>query len=483
MAKLFGTDGIRGFVGEWPMTPEFCLRLGQAAGGVLKGIGRHLTVIVGRDPRLSGQMLQAALSAGLLASGAEVIDVGVMPTPGISWLVRSLGVDAGAVISASHNPVDQNGVKFFSSSGYKLAEDIETAIEGALLEIDRDQGNPQLGGQAGRLVDGTFLQERYIHSLLAEHPNLNLEGVKFVVDCSNGAASHYAPQVFGRLGAQAIAIHASPNGLNINLSAGSEHARRYMQDMHALIEQHGARFGLAFDGDADRVVFIDEKGDLVDGDYMLGILAGYLDRRQELLARTVVTTNMRNHGLKTYLEQLGISLFETPVGDKYVVEKLLEMRTEEQGGVGLGGEQAGHIVLIDDQHASGDGIRTALYVIRAYLDSGMHSFAAYGATIGKVPQIIASAQVGRGPRLDRGELDQLASQALAQYTGLLRINLRYSGTEPLFRAMLESDGVMSMKELSALAVEICRQIQRTARTDDGSIDILNCTSGGVLSMS
>jgi phosphoglucosamine mutase len=480
MTKMFGTDGIRGHVGEWPLVPEFCLRLGRVAGKILKAEMGSLTLVVGRDPRRSGQMLMEALAAGLLASGAEVIDVGVIPTPGVSWLLKEVGADAGVVISASHNPVEQNGIKFFSKSGYKLPEEIEATIEEGLLVEGEMQNNPRLGEEAGRLVEARYLQERYIQGLLDEQKGLSLKGLKIVVDCANGAASSYAPEVFGRLGAQIIAIHASPNGWNINVEAGSEHVRRHMEDIRVLIKQHQASFGLAFDGDADRVIFVDEEGDLVDGDHMLGILAGYLDRLNKLMGKSVVTTNMRNQGLKTYLERLGIRLYETPVGDKYVVEILRKIRSQEREGIGLGGEQSGHIILDDDEHATGDGIRTALYVIRAYLNSGISSFSGYSETIGKVPQLIASAYVGHGQRLDRAELDMVESQSLTENAGLLRINLRYSGTEPLFRAMLESDGELSMDDLSALAVKLCRMAQQAAGIGDSTIDILNCTSGGVV---
>jgi len=482
MSKLFGTDGIRGQVGEWPMVPEFCLRLGRVAGNILTGEGDNLTVLIGRDPRRSGQMLKEALVAGMLASGAEVIDVGVIPTPGISWLLREADADAGVVISASHNPVDQNGIKFFSKSGYKLSEEVEAEIEANLHLAEEAPANPRLGEEAGRLVDGQYLQERYIQGLLSEHRGLSLRGLRVVVDCANGAASCYAPDVLGRLGAQVVAIHASPNGWNINVDAGSEHVRRHKEDMRVLIEQHQASFGLAFDGDADRVIFVDEKGDLVDGDHMLGILAGYLSKRDELLSKSVVTTNMRNQGLKTYLERLGIKLYETPVGDKYVIEKLRQIRRAEGEGIGLGGEQSGHIILNDAEHSTGDGIRTALFVIQAFLNADAGSFSAYSDSIGKVPQIIASAYVGRGPRLERAELDEIENRSLADIEGLLRINLRYSGTEPLFRAMLESDGRLSMEGLSSLAVKLCRMAQGQAGVEDGAIDILNCTSGGVLSV-
>lgn len=483
MRKFFGTDGIRGTVGEWPLVPEFCLRLGQAAGAVLGSGARGTTILLGRDTRLSGPMLQSALTSGLLNSGVNVIDVGVIPTPGVSWLLCSLGANAGVVLSASHNPWEQNGIKFFGSSGGKLSQNTELEIERLLDSLtDRAEAGVTKTGGIGRLIDGRFLQERYIGDLLAEHPDLSLESLAMVIDCANGAASDLAPQVFGHLGARTFVINASPNGRNINVAAGSEHVRRQIEDITLLIKQYKAHFGLAFDGDADRVVFVDETGNLIDGDHMLGILASYLDGQGNLLARSVVTTTMRNSGLKTYFGKSNIHLYETPVGDKYVVEKLLELREESPGSnaLGLGGEQAGHIVLIDDEHATGDGLRTALFVIQSFLESGMDSLSQLGTSIGKVPQIIASAHVSHGARYSREQLDEIEAQTSGNFPGIIRINLRYSGTEPLFRVMLESDGELSEDDLARIATGICREAQAFADEHDAPIDILNSTRGGTL---
>jgi phosphoglucosamine mutase len=483
MPNLFGTDGIRGVVGQWPLTPDFTLALGQAAGSVIRGAAREATVVIGRDTRQSSAMLQEALDAGLMAAGVHVLDLGVVPTPGVAWLVRHINADAGVVISASHNPAEQNGIKFFSRDGRKLSEDLETAIE-SLLPTAPDESPRRYGVQAhiGHTHNGEIFQELYARSLLAEHPNLNLEGVKLVMDCSNGAASFIAPEVFTRLGAQVVAIHASPNGLNINVDAGSEHVRRSPDEMNLLITHHGARLGLAFDGDADRVVFIDERGGLIDGDHMIGMLARYFDAQNRLLGRAVVTTVMRNSGLKARLEATGIQMYETPVGDKYVTDKIFDLRQDgvNQDMVGVGGEQAGHILIVDNDHFTGDGMRTALYVLRALTESGVASLAEFGAGVGKTPQIIASAYVGRGPRLDKQALADASGELQATHAGLVRVNLRYSGTEPSFRAMLESDGRLSEADLARVAVQICRRLQEVAGVGPAEIDILNATRGGVL---
>jgi len=483
MGKWFGTDGIRGTVGEWPMIPEFVLQLGRAAGTVIRSQAREATVVIGRDTRQSSAMLQESLDAGLMASGVHVVDLGVVPTPGVAWLVRHINADAGVVISASHNPAEQNGIKFFHRTGRKLPEDLELQIELHIEQALKQDIPYSVHATLGHVHNGEIFQELYIRDLLAEHPRLNLDGIKLVMDCANGAASFIAPEVFSRLGAEVIAIHASPNGVNINLDAGSEHVRRSMDEMNLLIQHHQARFGLAFDGDADRVVLIDESGNLIDGDHMLGMLSRYFDERGQLLARAVVTTVMRNSGLKARLESAGMQMYETPVGDKYVTDKIFELREADSSSekIGLGGEQAGHILIVDDGHPTGDGIRTALYVIQAFLDSGRDSLAEFGAEVGKTPQIIASAHVGNGTRFTRQELDAMEAVTL-QTSGIIRANLRYSGTEPLLRTMLESDGSLSEEQLGQIAFEICRKAQQQSGGHATPVDILNATRGGIIAI-
>lgn len=484
MTKWFGTDGIRGTVGEWPMVPEFVLKLGRSAGRVIRGEAREATVVIGRDTRQSCAMLQEALDSGLMASGVHVIDLGVVPTPGVAWLVRHLSADAGIVISASHNPASQNGIKFFHKTGRKLPEELEQQIESNLMvEADQAAASFAVHETIGHVHDGEIFQELYIRDLLSEHPGLNLDQVRLVMDCGNGAASFIAPEVFSRLGAEVIAIHASPNGLNINLAAGSEHVRRSMTEMNLMIEHHKAHFGLAFDGDADRVVFVDETGSLIDGDHMLGMLSRYFDSRGQLLARAVVTTVMRNSGLKARLQSAGMQMFETPVGDKYVTDKIFMLREmhPSAGMIGLGGEQAGHILIVDDDHPTGDGIRTALFILRAFLESGRESLAEFADEVGKTPQIIASAQVGTGERYSRVELDEMEADIL-QIPGVIRANLRYSGTEPLLRVMLESDGKLNEEELGEIALKLCQRAQVYSGLTSAPIDLLNATRGGVIEL-
>ena len=481
--KFFGTDGIRGTVGEWPLVPEFFLRLGQATAKVLK-TRNDSTIIIGRDTRQSCVMLQNALCAGLLNGGVSVYDVGVIPTSAVSWLVSSIGgeaVEAGVVISASHNPVRENGIKFFDSSGKKLAGKIEEEIESLILD---DQFQPRAVNNIGRYIDGRSFQELYIQDLVKEHPSNFLSGLTIVLDCAHGAASFVAPDIFQRAGANVIAINASPTGLNINVNAGSEHVRRSPEKFSEIFRQNHANFGLAFDGDADRVVFVDEEGTLIDGDHMLGFLSRHLDQEGILLEGSIVTTSMRNEGLKHFIESKSLTLFETPVGDKYVVEKLMQLweQNTDKNKIGLGGEQAGHIILLDNGHIAGDGIRTALFVLSAYLKSQNASLAEFAAGVGKTPQIIASAYVGNGERYSKEELDAIGSEILEKHPGIIRVNLRYSGTEPLLRTMIESNNSHSEEDLAEIAIKISHKAQLHANQLNGSIDILNCTRGGTIAV-
>ncbi len=481
MHRYFGTDGIRGTVGEPPLDPEFFLKLGRVVGAILNPRREHVRIIIGRDTRQSGQLLQHALTAGLLSSGADVIDCGVFPTAGIAWLIRRLALKAGAVLSASHNPAEQNGIKFIDAAGFKFPEAVEEKIEAMLLDEEPAKRMP-LSTRLGQVIDGRSYQDLYIQSLIDEHPVDFLRGLTLLVDCSNGAASGFGPQVFSRAGAAVIAIHATPDGTNINAGCGSEFVRRAPWEMGKLIQHYRADFGLAFDGDADRVVFVDENGQLIDGDHMLGFLARYLERTGRLIGQTVVTTTMRNHGLKSFLEKSGIQVFETPVGDKYVVEKLVELRQQspDQESFCLGGEQAGHIDILNNEFTTGDGIRTALFVMRAFIESGLPVLSQFAAGVGKTPQIIASAYVGAGRRYDRNRLAEMEALLHQDYPGLQRVNLRYSGTEPLLRAMLEANESMTELELARAAWIICRSAQQAAGVENGSIDILNCTNGGVI---
>ncbi|MFW5713036.1 MAG: phosphoglucosamine mutase [Brevefilum sp.] len=480
--RYFGTDGVRGTVGQFPMVPEFVTRLGYAAGQVLSKTDFSPTFVIGRDTRESGEMLQSALTAGLLASGAIVVDLGEIPTPGVAFMVRQMKAEAGVVISASHNPVHENGIKFFSSSGLKLPEAVELEIE-SLLDQAMDLGKSS-GMTFGRRVDGRDLREQYVDHLVDEHQGFSMQGLKLALDCANGAASWYAPQVFSRLGAEVVVINASPTGKNINAAAGSEHVRREPEDLTAVIKHFEANFGIVFDGDADRVIFVDETGNLVDGDHMLAILGDFLKDRGNLLADTVVSTTMRNGALVNFFAERNIDFIETRVGDKYVVTELQELITQShpEAQIGLGGEQSGHIILMDSEHATGDGLRSAIFLIRAFLASEKNSLAQLADSIHKYPQVIASAYVAE--KTDLAQLDrveQLKQKIQKELPGLTRLNLRYSGTEPKVRLMLEADNRHTVEELADRAFTLCEAVQAETGTPEGGfLEVLNVTQGGLI---
>lgn len=480
--KYFGTDGLRGHVGRHPLTPDFITRLGYAAGMVLSRRASHPTFVIGRDTRQSGEMLQSALTTGLLSSGATVVDLGVITTPGVAFMVKKMKAEAGVVISASHNPIGENGIKFFDAEALKLDEEIELEIE-ALLDAPIDL-EAAVESQFGRRIDGRDMRELYADHLVDEHPVGLLDGIKLVLDCSNGAASWYAPEVFSRLGAEVIVIHASPTGSNINVSSGSEHVRRLPADLSDLIQKYGANFGVVFDGDADRVIFVDEAGDLVDGDHMLAILADYLMSKGRLLARTVVSTTMRNGALVNYFKDRDLNFIETPVGDKYIMGELRNLMTKDHkpDQIGLGGEQSGHIILMDENHATGDGIRSAIYLISAFLASGKEKLADLAESINKYPQVIASAIVAEKIDLDKlNDVVALEAAIKAQLPGLTRMNLRYSGTEPKVRLMLEADNRHTEEDLAASAFELCEAVQKATNTPEGAfLEVLNVTRGGLV---
>lgn len=482
--KLFGTDGVRGTVGQFPLVPDFVLKLGLATGHIMNTSHGSPMFVVGRDTRQSGQMLQNAFSAGLLSSGATIIDVGVIPTPGVAYLVRKLEAQAGVVISASHNPVEMNGIKIINPDGSKLSEETELRIENVAL--DPHDLSEIKSGNYGRAIDGSGMRELYLDGLLLEHPSLDLSELTIVLDCANGAASWYAPECLARLGANLITIHASPTGKNINNKCGSEQIRKHPAELHSLIKQYKAHLGIAFDGDADRAIFVDENGLLVDGDHMLAILADYLAGQDLLFANTIVTTTMRNQGLKDFTEKNNFNFIETRVGDKYVTEELVKLAAQQQidGRIGIGGEQSGHIILFDEDHNSGDGLRTALYMLKVMAESGITSLAALADRIQKTPQVIASARVPEKPPLEEMvELDKVKAE-INQQMKIMRMELRYSGTEPVFRAMLEAGYEHTEEELAAAAAKLCRTVQHAAGLADptkSSMEILNVSKGGKLS--
>lgn len=480
--QYFGTDGIRGTAGSPPMTAEFVYRLGVAVGHVLslETPGSDLFVI-GRDTRVSGPLLQEALTRGLLTSGARVMDLGILPTPGIAWLTRELGATAGAVISASHNPAAENGIKFLNPQGMKLSESQEAAIEAYFSSLP--ESNLRLP-ETGLRVDGTKFYDLYLQDLLATQEDLDLRGLKILLDCSNGAAYRVGPELFRKLGADVVALNTESDGVNINVHAGSEHARSNPEALAALLAEHQANLAITFDGDADRVILMDETGQLIDGDHMLAILANALHQENKLLANTLVTTVMANGSLHQFAAEHQFELIQTPVGDKYVTEALLALTAENSLGskLGLGGEQSGHIILLDERHHTGDGLRTAIFMLRVLLQQQQPSLAALASQIQKYPQLVASCNVANKPDLKTmAPLQTMLDEIKHRLPGLVQLNSRYSGTEPKYRLMIESDTRHSTHELAGICWEVCDLIQRETGTPLGAkIEVLNVSAGGLV---
>ena len=434
---LFGTDGVRG-VANRDLTAELALDLAVAAAHVLAEVGaiskNRPVAIVGQDSRASGEFLEAAIVAGLASAGVDVYKVGVLPTPAIAHLVASTGADLGVMISASHNPMPDNGIKFFAKGGGKLDDALEAAIEARLNEPwDRP-----IGRDVGRVIVDESAAERYIYHLLSSL-NTNLAGIKVVVDCANGAASDVAPEVYARAGAEVIAISNQPNGLNINENCGSTH----LENLIAAVKKHGADLGIAHDGDADRALAIDAAGNVIDGDFILAILAN------EWKVQTVVGTVMTNLGFIKAMSDAGISFEKTPVGDRYVLEKMLA------NGHKLGGEQSGHIIMRDFAN-TGDGLLTALQLMSVMARS-KKPLAELANVMDRFPQVLINIEDVKKEKL---ESSKAIAVAIGEYEAKLgtsgRILLRASGTEPLVRVMVEAESQSVAEEIAQKLASLVR---------------------------
>ncbi len=422
--KLFGTDGIRGTANTEPMTAETALQVAMATGRYFRrGEHRHL-VVIGKDTRLSGYMLEPALTAGFISMGMDVILLGPMPTPAVAMLTRSLRADLGVMLSASHNPYQDNGIKLFGPDGYKLSDAVEAEIE-ASVESGNGAGlsAPERLGRARRLNDE---QGRYIEFAKQTFPrDLRLDGLKIVVDCAHGAAYKVAPTVLWELGATVVPLGVQPDGTNINRNCGAVHP----QAMCEAVVTHGADFGLALDGDADRVMISDEKGRLLDGDQLMALVANSWRRARRLKGRGVVATVMSNLGLEIYLKQKGIKLIRTPVGDRYVVEK---MRAD---GYNVGGEQSGHIIL-SDYATTGDGLIAALHVLAVIVGRDKPA-SEVGRMFTPLPQLLKNVRFGRADPLSDAEVKRAIKDGEKRLGGNGRVLIRKSGTEPVIRVMAE----------------------------------------------
>ncbi|MDU5783421.1 MAG: phosphoglucosamine mutase [Pantoea sp.] len=430
--KYFGTDGIRGKVGEAPITPDFVLKLGWAAGKVLARHGSR-KVLIGKDTRISGYMLESALEAGLAAAGLSAAFTGPMPTPAIAYLTRTFRAEAGIVISASHNPFDDNGIKFFSAEGTKLPDEVEEAIE---LEMEKPLTCVESAelGRASRIVDAAG---RYIEFCKGSFPSeLSLNGLKIVVDCANGATYHIAPNVLRELGATVIAIATQPDGMNINKECGATDLRMLQQ--RVLAEK--ADIGLAYDGDGDRIMMVDHLGEKVDGDQILYIIARE-GLRQGQLRGGVVGTLMSNMGLELALKQLGIPFARAKVGDRYVLEKMQEKNWR------LGAENSGHVILLD-KTTTGDGIVASLQVLTAMVRNHM-SLHDLCSGMKMLPQVLVNVRFsGTGDPLEDEAVKSVTAEVEKTLAGRGRVLLRKSGTEPLIRVMVEGENEAQVTELA-----------------------------------
>lgn len=439
--KLFGTDGVRGRINRHPMTPETVLRIGMAAALALKKEhhGRNM-VLIGKDTRLSGYMIESALTSGICSMGMDVTLVGPLPTPGIAYLTRTLRIDAGVVISASHNPYQDNGIKFFSYNGFKLPDQLERKIEELVRDdsLERLRPRGEEVGKAFRLDDATGRYIEYIKSTLVR--GVSFEGMKVVVDSANGAAYKTTPWLLRELGAEVVSINDRPDGRNINESCGSLH----LEGLCRAVKQQKADIGIAHDGDADRTLFCDEKGRVVDGDRIMGLCAVELAASGRLKRNTVVSTVMSNIGLELFLERQGIRMLRTKVGDRYVVERMIE------DGYNFGGEQSGHIIFLDF-NTTGDGPITAVQVLNL-LKSKNRSLSSLASKIRLYPQVLLNVEVEKKTDIRAvPEVERAIREAEKRLEGKGRVLVRPSGTEQKIRVMVEGKS-------TALTGKIARDI-------------------------
>ena len=447
MRRYFGTDGVRGTVNQFPMTAEFALTLGRAAGHVLT---RHLphrpSILIGKDTRLSGYMIESALCAGLTAQGMNVLLVGPIPTPAVAYLTRSLRADAGVMLSASHNPAGDNGIKFFAADGFKLPDEIELAIETCIDDMPPLPPALEIG-KAVRIDDA---RGRYIEFLKASLPRgMRLDGFKVVIDCANGAAYDVAPRLLRELGCHVVRMFDEPDGYNINRECGSTHPEAMMRR----VIESGADIGLALDGDADRLIACDHHGQIVDGDRVIAILAEHAHHTGDLNGGGVVTTLMSNMGLERYLGELGIDMYRAAVGDRYVLEMMRDK------GCNIGGEQSGHMIMLD-HNTTGDGLMTALQLLAAMIEQDK-PLADMATQMTLFPQKLWNIVMPeRKDVMADSQVVALVQQAEQRLGDSGRINVRMSGTEPKLRVMIEAEDESLMLDIGepmvqAITARVC----------------------------
>lgn len=449
MRKLFGTDGIRGVANVEPMTAEMAVKLGRAAAYLFKKHKNkkgHHRIVIGKDTRLSGYMFEGALTAGICSMGVDVLLVGPMPTPAIAFLTRSLRGDAGIVISASHNPFEDNGIKFFSENGFKLQDEYEQEIENIIFsgEIDDLRPTGSSLGKAFRIDDAEGRYIEFVKNTIAK--GIDFEGIKAVIDCANGAAYKITPTVLRELGADVVTIGDKPDGVNINLGCGSLHPEK----MQNLVMECRSDIGLAHDGDADRLILVDEKGGVVDGDKVMAMCALEMKRSGSLCQDTLVTTVMSNIGLEIAMKGAGIKVIRTSVGDRHVLEEMI------RSNCNLGGEQSGHVIFLDF-NTTGDGLVTALQVLSLLKRTGK-PLSELASCMKTFPQKLVNIKVKEKKALDSiPAINRVINESEKRLNGKGRIIIRYSGTEPLLRIMVEGD---KEDEIDSIVGEISETINR-----------------------
>ena len=436
MRKYFGTDGVRG-VANKELTCDLAYKLGRAGGYVLTNNEYKVKVVVGKDTRQSGDMLEAALIAGLMSVGCDVITVGVIPTPGVAYLTRKYGAECGVVISASHNPMEDNGIKFFNKDGFKLDDEIELKIEEYIDNMEKIAYNP-IGNEVGVRIHKHTAAQDYV-DYLKSIVDTDLTGLKVVLDCANGAAYKVAPEVFRELGAEVIAMNVTPDGENINHKCGSTHP----EGLQKAVVEHNADLGLAYDGDADRLIAVDETGTIVDGDHIMILGAVYLKKQNKLANDTLVVTTMSNIGLHVAAKEYGIDLAITDVGDRYVIEEM------KKSGHNLGGEQSGHMIFLD-YNTTGDGTLSSLIVSKIVKEDGK-TLSEQSALMTTYPQVLINVEVRNEVKNKFMENDEIRAEIerlekLMNGTG--RVLIRPSGTQPLVRVMLEGKDEGQIRELA-----------------------------------
>jgi len=446
MKKLFGTDGVRGVANQDPMTSEMALRIGRAAAHVLRDSAHRHRIVIGKDTRLSGYMIESALTSGLCSMGMDVLLIGPVPTPGIAFLTRSLRADAGVVISASHNPYEDNGIKFFGRDGFKLPDETEAKMEELIFSGEVDSIRPTAAeiGKASRIDDAIGRYNEFVKSSIPR--GLDLSGLRIAVDSANGAAYKIGPRILLELGADVISVYDQPTGMNINQGCGS----LYPEAISQTVVANHAQVGIAFDGDADRVVFCDEHGTVIDGDTIMAICALRMMKEGRLKQNTLVATVMSNLGLELAMRQAGGNLLRTAVGDRYVMEKML------LGGYNLGGEQSGHIIFLD-HNTTGDGLISALQVL-AIMKQANQPLSELAACMKTYPQILVNVKVKQ--RRDLASIPEISkhmSEIEKKLDGTGRLLVRYSGTEPKVRVMIEGENQLEIKVLAEDLANIIKE--------------------------